>query len=355
MKTTLRSLLIINILAFWIGVFIEIFESENFSQSYKSISEIFNNFIYNDSLIFIISIFLIVYVPYVLLFFLTKFSRQFFTLSMVILSLIVFLPNHDYPLIRFPYSNLFFEISLILDGIILGVIWFSPLKDSFSNSDFNPTKVINFFRNKRFYILSGILIFISYVLILNDELSSNWMYIGLFILMGIVMPWVLLLLLSIIICLSYVLLFPIRSFKILYNELYDSFSDYLPDILEENGKKSFNFALLISFPLCILFAYFYFFIALDIAQDTYKILWKAIFSKFISFGPPFGIAIIGLFLLILPVCICGIILMMIFGIVHTFRKINQPANIEKDPDLESARETFAKEFFNDDEENKKNK
>ena len=33
MKTTLRSLLIINILAFWIGVFIEIFESENFSQS----------------------------------------------------------------------------------------------------------------------------------------------------------------------------------------------------------------------------------------------------------------------------------------------------------------------------------
>ena len=45
---------------------------------------------------------------------------------------------------------------------------------------------------------------------------------------------------------------------------------------------------------------------------------------------------------------------MIFGIVHTFRKINQPSISNKDEDLENARETFAKEFFNDEEDKKNN-
>ena len=216
MKTILRSLLVFNILAFWTGSFIDVFESELFAKSHNSILETFNNFIYDDNIIFVIAIFFILYAPYVLLFFLTKFSRQIFTLSMVVLSLMVFLPNHDYPLIRFPYSNLFFEISLMLDGIILGIIWFSPLKNSFANSDFDPMKVINFFRNKRFYIASGILVFVFYVWILSDEINFNnnihWLgYIGGCVLMAIILPWVLLLLASLLISLSYILLFPIRS------------------------------------------------------------------------------------------------------------------------------------------------
>ena len=278
---------------------------------------------------------------------------------MVILSLIVFLPNHDYPLIRFAYSNLFFEISLMLDGIILGIIWFSPLKNSFANSDFDPLKVINFFRNKRFYIASVILVFLVFVWALNDEISFNsktdiLFGFGSFFLVSIIIPLLLLLLASLLIFLSYILLFPIRVFKLVYDQLFETFSDFLPDIHDQNGKKSFNVALLISIPLCILFAYFYFFIALDIAVDTYKFLWESLLRKFTSLGPFFGIGLIIIFVLVLPVFICGIILIIIFGIVHTFRKINQPYNKNKDEDLENARETFAKEFFNDEEDKKNN-
>ena len=69
MKTILRSLLVFNILAFWTGSFIDVLESELFAKSHNSILETFNNFIYDDSLIFVIAIFFIVYAPYVLLFF----------------------------------------------------------------------------------------------------------------------------------------------------------------------------------------------------------------------------------------------------------------------------------------------
>ena len=367
MKTILRSLLVFNILAFWTGSFIDVFESELFAKSHNSILETFNNFIYDDNIIFVIAIFFILYAPYVLLFFLTKFSRQIFTLSMAVLSLMVFLPYHDYPLIRFPYSNLFFEISLILDGIILATIWFSPLKDSFSNSDFDPMKVINFFRNKRFYIASGILVFVFYVWILSDEINFNnnihWLgYIGGCVLMAIILPWVLLLLASLLISLSYILLFPIRSFKVAYGELYNTFYDYLPDIHDQNGKKSFNISLLFSFPIWIIFAYFYYFILIElITIDLFHFFFDKSFFEILQntkIHLPlawllFALAIFSIF--IIPGFICGIILIMIFGIVHTFRKINQPSIKDKDENLEKARETFAKEFFDDDEGDKKGK
>ena len=366
MKATLRSLLIFNILAFWMGSFIDVFESEFFAKSHNSILETFNNFIYDDNIIFVIAIFFILYAPYVLLFFLTKFSRQIFTLSMVVLSLMVFLPNHDYPLIRFPYSNLFFEISLMLDGIILGIIWFSPLKNSFANSDFDPMKVINFFRNKRFYIASVILVFLFYVLMLNNEINFNsntdiLLKFGAFFLVSIVTPLLLLLLASLLIFLSYILLFPIRVFKLVYDQLFETFSEYLPDIHDQNGKKSFNISLLFSFPIWIIFAYYYYFVVIEfVTIDLYYFFFDRSFfeiiqnAKFDLFGAYFLFLISVFVVLAIPLFICGILLIVIFGIVHTFRKINQPSISNKDEDLENARETFAKEFFNDEEDKKNN-
>tara|TARA_B100001013_G_C24432949_1_gene372498 strand:- start:25 stop:561 length:537 start_codon:yes stop_codon:yes gene_type:complete len=178
--------------------------------------------------------------------------------------------------------------------------------------------------------------------------------------MAIILPWVLLLLASLLISLSYILLFPIRSFKVAYGELYNTFYDYLPDIHDQNGKKSFNISLLFSFPIWIIFAYFYYFILIElITIDLFHFFFDKSFFEILQntkIHLPlawllFVIAIFSIF--IIPGFICGIIIIMIFGIVHTFRKINQPSIKDKDEDLENARETFAKEFF-DDEEDKKN-
>tara|TARA_Y100000590_G_C14865115_1_gene692996 strand:+ start:27 stop:467 length:441 start_codon:yes stop_codon:yes gene_type:complete len=141
--------------------------------------------------------------------------------------------------------------------------------------------------------------------------------------MGVLIPWLLLLLLFLLVYSAYILLFPLRTFEFINLYLQDSFKYYLPDIKQENGKKSFTISLIFSIPIWMLLGYFFYLILIPIIFNSWG--FQSLFNQFID--APFGISkmlIIGItlwFLTIPPFFICGVILFIVFALVHTFRKM----------------------------------
>ena len=93
-------------------------------------------------------------------------------------------------------------------------------------------------------------------------------------------------------------------------------------------------------PIWIIFAYYYYFVVIEfVTIDLYYFFFDRSFfeiiqnAKFDLFGAYFLFLISVFVVLAIPLFICGILLIMLFGIIHTFRKINQPSIKDKDEDL----------------------